>query len=494
MAIHHSFKISKKKTTSQSKSKATLRLKSEEPVVSFTDSPIIAAFDVDLSNDGPTADFQWNAEAIEKSRIVFPLAPETWETTFAAAQESDTTQVSQSTSEEDTTLEHSEEEVGPKKVYTLIPGWNMDGGEVGSPFGPTKTPLKRLCWIECFFKAQSLTEYEPINYSKNFKEKLNVTQELYTPGSVTNPITDGYVVSGKYTHAFFNPITGAMTPWIHQPAPRAVKDKVTNTTLRTILNSDCLNVGDPSYWWNVRVNSNYIHLSEVSQNRVVAALFNTGIGDTFTGPTEICVIRCFTPYTKEASHTSQFYSFQPQQKEKYKLALAGNPKTNLFLVESYKEDNHYIYLLTNSLTSSLPHYKLVVEVCGITRSKWWSNVTGKKWWRHRIFTFGDNMAIFKEGRLTVWWLTYSVETESIVAHLIPNRYGFVADVHPVQFGKYLIFPRGVLDMSTFWFRTVPISQNGRKKIIWHMRDGELIGSTVNNLSFQCFYLGYSSDS
>lgn len=489
MAIHHSFKISKKKSTPPARSKATLRPKSEEPVgINLVNS----AFDVDLTIDGPAADFRWDSEEIEKSRVIFPLAPETWETTFAAAQGSDTTQTSQATSEDDTTLEIPEETLEPKldSLSKFIPGWLMIGDTGDSTAVDTSIePPTCFDWIQMFFELNDFKEHESRDLSSHFRETLQISQEPYTPGCVVNPITDGYVVSGKSTHAFFNPVTGAMTPWIHQPAPRTSKDKTTHTTLRTILNTDCLNVGDPCYWWNVRVSSNYCHLSEVSSNRVVAALFNTSNTATLSGPTEICVIRCFQPYAKEASHTSQFYTFQPQSSERYELRLAGSPTTNLFLVESYKGDVHCIYLLTSSLNSSLPHYKMVLSVSQISRTQANGNLRGKKWWRHRILTFGDNLAIFKEGRLAVWKLVYDVSTDSVKAYLIPEKFGFVADVHPVQFGKHLIFSRGVLDMSTFQFCTVPVSQNDRKKIVWHKRNGELVGSTVANLSFQCFYLG-----
>jgi hypothetical protein len=494
MAIHHSFKISKKKALPPAKSKATLRPKSTEPVP-VAANPLITAFEVDFSNDGPVADFQWDIETIEKSRVVFPLAPEAWETTFAAVHESDTTQTTQPPSEDDTTLEITEEKVATKIVpQKFIPGWMMVGDTGDSTdVDQSVDPPQCFDWVDLFFEPKSATEYDPRNFSSHFQETLKVSQELYTPGSVVNPITEGYVISGKSTHAFFNPITGAMTPWIHQPAPRASKDKSTNTTLRTIPNTDCLNVGDPSYWWNVRICSNYFHLGEASSNRVVAALFSTSYKASLSGPTEICIIRCFQPYVKEASYASQFYTFLPQKNEKYALALAGSPTSNLFLVESYKEDVHYIYLLTSSLNSPLPHYKLVLSVSHISRTQKNGNLRGKQWWHHRILTFGDNLVIFKEGRLASWRIIYDCSTDSVKAYLIPEKYGFVADVHPVQFGKHLVFSRGVLDMSTFQFCTVPVGQNDRKKIVWHKRNGVLVGSTVNSLSFQCFYLGDPSE-
>lgn len=488
MAIHHSFRISKK-STPPARSKATLRPKSTEPAgVNLINS----AFDVDLTIDGPAADFEWDNEAIKKSRVVFPLAPETWETTFAAAQESDTTQASQATSDDDTTLEIAEGKLEPKfdSQAKFIPGWMMVGDTGDSTaLDLSIEPPSCFDWVDMFFELNDLNGYVPRDLSSHFKETLQISQEPYTPGCVVNPITDGYVVSGKSTHAFFNPVTGAMTPWIHQPALRTSKDKTTHTTLRTLLNTDCLNVGDPCYWWNVRVSSNYCHLSEVSNKRVIAGLFNTSNTGSLSGPTEICIIRCFQPYTKEASHTSQFYTFLPQRKERYELRLAGSPTTNLFLVESYKGDVHFIYLLTSSLNSCLPHYKLVLSVSQISRTHQSGNLRGKKWWRHRIMTFGDNLAIFKEGRLAVWRLIYDASADSVKAFLISGGFGFVADVHPVQFGKHLVFSRGVLDMSSFQFCTVPVSQNDRRKIIWHKRNGELVGSTVENLSFQCFYLG-----
>ncbi|KAG5366967.1 hypothetical protein CJU89_1417 [Yarrowia sp. B02] len=474
MAIHHSFKISKKSVPA-AKNKATLR-----PAAT---NPIVDAFGLDMKTDGPEADFQWDLEAIENSRVVFPLAPEAWETTFAAAEEPE----SQGTAEDDTTLEITEEKE-LKDPSKAIPGWMITGDSSDTSYSTEEEPPECFDWIKLFFEENG-NDFTPLDLSSHFQETLKVSLETYTPGSVTNPIVDGYVVSGKSTHAYFSPITGAMTPWVHQPALRNSKDKQTNTTLRSILNTDCLNVGDPSYWWNVRVSSNYCHLGEVSSNRVVAGLFNMNPTDALVDTSEICVIRCFQPYAKEASHTSQFYTFQPQKNEKYMLNLAGSPTTNLFLVESYKGDVHYIYLLTSSLNSALPHYKLVLQVSQISRTRKSGNLRGKKWWSHRILTFGENLAIFKEGRLAVWRLVYDAINDSVKAFLLPQKYGFVADVHPAQFGRHLVFSRGVLDMSTFEFCTVPVGQNGRKKIVWHKRRGELVGSTVSNLSFQCFYLG-----
>lgn len=468
MAIHHSFKISK--NPKPTKAKAT----KPKPVPSI--GPPVG----DLT-DRPTSDFQWDTSALEKSRLVFPLAPEAWETTFAVGQDSVTSHDTQSS--DDTTIEIEEK---PVKHENAIPGWLFcDTRDV--PVDVSEAPPEAFDWVSMFFAPKEDKSYEPQDLSGHFEETLALSLEPYSPGLVVNPVTDGFVVSGKSTHAFFHPISGAMTPWMHQPAPRNAKDKATETVLRTIMNTDCLNVGDPSYWWNFRVSDKYVHLSEVSNNRVVAALFNIS-SDACYGPTELSIVRCFQPYSKEALTTSQFYSFTPQHElMKYQLALAGSPNSNLFLIESYKDDTHYIYLLTNSLNSALPHFKRVLTIKQISRKQENGNLRGTKWWRHRILTFGENLAIFKEGRLAVWRLVY--EKDIVTAHLCPGKYGFIADVHPVQFGKYLIFSRGVLDMSTFQFRTIPISLNDRKKIIWHKREGNLVGSTVPNLSFQCFYLG-----
>lgn len=521
MAIHHSFKVVKPQIRSgrRKADKSSIATTTRRKAATKAQQQISKAAqeDSDVSPDSQvattvTSDTTAGAESILPNAALLETTPDP---TLVLGQtptssppckdseaiagtnvpDADTTEVATPIGSADTTLE-TVSRSDQSKGCPRIPGWFDPQLHVNEMTDLETTPSEESDyqddWVKLFYAPSAVTKrMEPIDLSVNLEETLDLTYETFSPETLGQPMKDVYVSSGLGSHSLFHPSTGDFTPWVYLPTPK--KKAGDDYETFTFLSTDYNHMGSLGHWWDIKLGDGYMFLSSVSNRGTTAALFKVDAPPRdggCTGNTEISIIKCNEPFVEMAEFTSTNFTFIPQDKVKYRLSLAGDPSGNMFLVESYSKDVHFIHVVTGASTGDiLPQYRLVHKVVNISRKTPRGALRGKCWWTHRILCLGQNLAILKEGQLAMWRLNYDPTSDKVTSALLPNRRAFIARDKPTQFGQYLVFARGVLDMSTFQFRTSPASRNGHKLIVWHKRDDKLIGADVSSLSNECFFLG-----
>ncbi|KAG5359118.1 hypothetical protein CJU90_3852 [Yarrowia sp. C11] len=335
-------------------------------------------------------------------------------------------------------------------------------------------------WTCIFYSEDKSGQYTlPRQTANNLKHDLQIVIEAFKRG-LTNTLEESYVFHDGQLK--LDAKTGLFTSHWPKTVPSfATKDLVGKSVFT-------LSTSSPGKeWWNFQLQGDYKYITHTFSGRHSAALFES------TTPDEQLTVY-WVMINGKPSHingATDWFWFQPKKflpeeraNEKVKLLLTGDPSRNLFLLASYTDDVHYIYLISRDPNSKTDrgNVTLIQVISNITRASPLAepNVGSDEWCEFEIYTFASRMALYSNGRLAVFDVQLRPDGHIWSRVDLSKVGGIGTRTAPRQLGRYLVFDRvGALDMVTFGYREFEEDFCDGKFVVWSVREDKLVASYLD---------------
>lgn len=338
-------------------------------------------------------------------------------------------------------------------------------------------------WTCIFYNEDETGQYTlPRQTANNLKHDLDIVIERFQRG-LNNTMEESYVFHNGQLKldaqkGFFS------SHWPDTVPSFATKDLVGKSVFTLSTSSRAKD------WWNFQLQGDYEYITHTFCGRHSAALFVS------TTPGEQALTVYWVMINGQPCHingATDWFWFQPKKflpeersEDKVKLLLTGDPSRNLFLLASYSDDVHYIYLISRDPNSKTDrgNVTLIQVISNITRASPLSapNVDSDEWCEFEIYTFASRMALYSNGRLAVFDVQLRPDGH-IWSRVDLSKVGGIGRKSPPrQLGRYLIFDHvGALDMVTFRYREFEEGFCDGKFVIWSIRDEKLVASVLDSI-------------
>lgn len=338
-------------------------------------------------------------------------------------------------------------------------------------------------WTTIFYNEDEHGQYTvPRSTASNLKHELEITKEAFVPG-LTHVMDESYVFQDGQLKLDVK--TGQFSShWPSAVPSFATKDLVGKSVFTLSTSSRGKD------WWNFQLQGDYEYITHTFCGRFSAALFvSTTPGEQAL--TVYWVMVNGKPCTINGA--TDWFWFQPKKflpeernSDKAKLILTGDPSGNLFLVASYTDDVHYVYLVSRDPGSKTDraNVTLVHVISNITRSSPLSepNVSSDEWSEFEIYTFASRMAFYSGGRLAVFDVQLRPDGHIWSRVDLSKVGGIGRKTAPRQLGRFLVFEHvGVLDMVTFGYTALEEQFCGGKFVVWNVRGDKLVASYLESI-------------
>lgn len=317
----------------------------------------------------------------------------------------------------------------------------------------------------------------PRNIKQNLKPELGITIRPFANGTKI-PLRDYYVFHNEQVG--FNPRTGEFKPWWPKPPPVIEQEDMQGKSTFTLSVDSSSMTGEMNYWWNFQLRGDFQHLCHTSTGRFAAAIFIPTTSEINKNSAFVVTISGLPFKMNCTSKTYRCYFgsyLKPDRKmSETKFMLTGDPARNLFLVASYPDDTHYIYLINDEGLALVHVITNIARSTPLAETSFDTNL----WWNFDIFTFGSRMALYSRGRLAVFDVQKR-PNDGVWARVDLSKIGGIGRLAPQQMGRYLIFDAGVLDMVTFEYFQFPENFCDDKFVVWNVEDDKLHASVLGGV-------------
>ncbi|KAG5356213.1 hypothetical protein CJU89_5939 [Yarrowia sp. B02] len=336
-------------------------------------------------------------------------------------------------------------------------------------------------WTCIFYNEDETGQYTlPRQTANNLRHDLEIAVEPFRRG-LLNTLEETYVF--QQGQLKLDAKTGFFASYWPETVPSfATKDLVGKSvfTLSTSTRG--------KDWWNFQLQGDYEYITHTFCGRHSAALFVS------TTPGEQAMTVYWVMINGRTCHingATDWFWFQPKKflpeeraGDKVKLILTGDPSRNLFLLASYSDDVHYIYLISRDPNSKTDrgNVTLVQVISNITRASPLAepNVDSDEWCEFEIYTFASRMALYSNGRLAVFDVQLRPDGHIWSRVDLSKVGGIGRKAPPRQLGRFLVFGNvGALDMVTFRYRELEDSFCDGKFVVWSVRDDRLVASYLD---------------
>lgn len=336
-------------------------------------------------------------------------------------------------------------------------------------------------WTCIFYNEDENAQYTlPRQTATNLKHDLEIIIERFKRG-LAHTMEDSYVFHDGQLKL------DAQTGFFASHWPKTVPSFATKDLVgKSVFTLSTSSRGKD--WWNFQLQGDYEYITHTFCGRHSAALFVS------TTPGEQALTVYWVMINGRPCHingATDWFWFQPKKflpeeraEEKVKLIITGDPSGNLFLLASYTDDVHYIYLISRDPNSKTDrgNVVLVQVISNITRASPLAepNVDSDEWCEFEIYTFASRMALYSNGRLAVFDVQLRPDGHIWSRVDLSKVGGIGRKAPPRQLGRYLVFDHvGALDMVTFRYREFEEGFCDDKFVIWSVRDDKLVASFLD---------------